>query len=70
MRSDRDDLERLSRSLSEREREVRAAEYKVLSLEAERDTLERRLHMLQRTPSMHKEAPRKGLDYDEAITLG
>lgn len=70
LRSDRDDLERRSRSLSERESEVRADKHKVFALEAERDTLERRLEMAQGKPDEHKKAPRKGLDYDDSIRLG
>lgn len=69
LRSDRDDLEKRSRSLSEREQAVRAAEHKVLALEGERDALERRLEMLQDKPAVHEKAPRKGLDHD-SVTLG
>lgn len=70
LRSDRDDLERRSRSLTERENEVRADECKVFALEAERDTLERRLEMALHRLGEHKKAPQKGLDYDDSVTFG
>lgn len=70
LRSERDDLERRSRSLSERESDVRANEYKVFALEAERDSLERRLEIAQGKPNEHRRAPRRGLDYNDSVTYG
>lgn len=70
LRNERDNLERFSRSLSEREREVRADECRVVALEAERDALERRLEMAQGIPDDHKKAPRMGPNYDNSVTLG
>lgn len=59
-----DELARRSRALLEREREVSAVVHKVFALEAERDTLERRLEMLQGKPAeQHRLAPQKELDH-------
>lgn len=70
LHSDRDDLERRSKSISEREAEVRATEYKVHALEAERDTLERRLEIAQGNPGGHRRTPGRRLDYNDSVTLG
>ena len=70
LRIDNDQLERRSSSLLEREKEVSASDGKVLSLEAERGALERRLEMLDGRVDKGNKAPIRGQKYDSENTLG
>lgn len=61
-----EELEARARALVEREREVSAAEHKVVALEAERDALGRRLEMIEEKSASHK-TPGWGRKYDDDL---
>lgn len=62
-------LERRSKALEEREREANADEYLVLALKAERDTLLRRLEILETRTAIQNMAPIRGRKYESENTL-
>lgn len=64
------DLEQRSRSLAVREKEILAVEDKVLTLEGERDALERRLEMIEVVSVAGEKAPFRARKYDHAYSLG
>ena len=63
------ELEQRSRSVAAREKEIRAEADKVLILEAERDTLERRLDILEGRMHPQHMAPERGRDRNDEVTL-
>lgn len=63
------DLEERAKALLDREKAVRAAEGDILVLEAERDTLERRLEILQERVNPQLKAPRRGHDHDHDVSF-
>lgn len=62
-------LEQRSVALALREVEIRAAESRVLSLEGERDALERRLNMLEDREAIKIRAPLRARTYEESPSL-
>lgn len=63
------DLEQRSRSLTVREKDVWALRDEVLSLEGERDALERRLDMMKEVSVVEERAPFKALKYTHTHSL-
>ncbi|SKB04816.1 Plasmid recombination enzyme [Pseudomonas extremaustralis] len=63
-------LEQRSIALAAREIEIRAAAGRLLSLEGERDALERRLNMLENRKTIESQAHRRARTYEDSPSLG